>query len=867
MAKARWSMKMANNRNSKERGRANLKAVVEKTVNLRKWLRPGALAAMLLVLGVTVAVFINPAATSPSLPIRDEDVGKVASADIRAPISFTVPDIESTERKRSEAEESVHSVYDFEMDLGNERVLRLKEAFGEMAAVVKEHQALLGKQGEADKKGADSGKGTTSNDAQKKSNPRKGKSRDHSSREIEARREAELVSLRESLKAKLYARKDHFVKILQVVVAEDDFARLCQDQFSVNSLSAISTLVERTMRHMIVQSRELMAAERARGITVRFLQEATEVREQVILNFTKILDLEEALLRVRQTAALELPDMPHALRNVIVRLAGKLIAPNLSYNRVETDRRKREAREAVQPLEIRIQKGAKIIRDGDLIKKTHIRIFQQMQKLTEVSNAPEMAVGTVLIVILILLIVVFFSAKNIRAFRTETRDLLFLGLMLFMFIITTKIWFWVFGAVWERFKFFPLESFYYAIPFAAGAMLVRFVLNSEMALGFAAAASIIAGLLMENSISFTIYCLVSSIMAAWAVASAKQRASLFRAGAVTGLANISLVVALTLFAGTFFTLETIFNMIFAFAGGILVAMIVMSSAPVVEVLFGYTTDIKLLELANLNHPLLKDLIVQAPGSYHHSIIVGSLVEAAAEAINCNPLLARVMAYYHDIGKVKSPNYFSENQRDTNNPHDKLKPSLSATVLKTHVKDGAELARASKLGQSIVDAILQHHGTSLIKFFYQKAKEQEDPENPVKEEEFRYPGPKPQSREVALVLLADSVEAAAKSISDPSPARLQGLVQNMINRIFADGQLDECDLTLKDLHEIARAFNRVLAGIYHRRPDYPESATKERESGERKTRTGEQKAAPAKKEGAEKQREGEEKSEDLKRLGM
>ncbi len=858
---------MANTRNAKERGRANLKAVVEKSIDWRKWLHPGALVVMLLVLGITVAVFVNPAATSPSLPIKDEDVGKVASADIRAPISFTVPDIESTERKRGEAEEAVHSVYDFEMDLGNERVRRLKEAFGEMVGVVNEHQALLDKQGDTGTKGSAAGKNAAPRDGKKKSNPKKGKLKDHSSREIDSRREAELVSLRESLKAKLYARKDHFVKILQVVVGDDDFARFCQDRFSVKSLSAVSTLVERTMRHMIVQSRELMAAERARGITVRFLREGIQDREQVVMNFTKILDREEALSRVRQTAALELPDMPRSLRNVIVRLAGNLMAPNLSYNRAESERRKREAREAVQPLEIRIQKGAKIIRDGDPIKKTHIRIFQQMQKLTEVSNAPEMAVGTVMLVILILLMVVFFSARNIRAFRTEPRDLFYLGTVLFMFIITTKIWFWVFGAVWERFKFFPLESFYYAIPFAAGAMLVRFVLNSEMALGFAAAASIIAGLLMENSIGFTIYCLVSSIMAAWAVASAKQRASLFRAGAVTGLANICLVVALTLFSGTFFTVETIFNTIFAFAGGILAAMIVMSSAPVVEVLFGYTTDIKLLELANLNHPLLKDLIVQAPGSYHHSIIVGSLVEAAAETINCNPLLARVMAYYHDIGKVKSPSYFSENQRDTNNPHDKLKPSLSATVLKTHVKDGAELARASRLGQPIVDAILQHHGTSLIKFFCQKAKEQEDPENPVKEEEFRYPGPKPQSREVALVMLADSVEAAAKSIPDPSPARLQGLVQNMINRIFADGQLDECDLTLKDLHEIARAFNRVLTGIYHRRPDYPESATKERESGERKTRTGEQKAAPAKKEGADKQREGGDKPEDLKRLGM
>jgi len=532
---------------------------------------------------------------------------------------------------------------------------------------------------------------------------------------------------------------------------------------------------------------------------------------------------------------------------------------------VETKRRKKEAREEIQPLEIRIKKGAKIIRDGDLIERKHVIIFQEMKKLTEVTNALEMARVTILLVILMLVIVTRFSARNIRAFRTHAKDLLLLGLVLFVFLVTTKIWFWIFGAIYERFKAFPLESYYYAIPFAAGAMLIRFVLNSEMSLAFAAVGSLLVGMLMENSIGYAIYCLVSSLVAAWAVASAKQRSSLIKAGAIIGLCNMALAMGLSLFGGVFWSFETLFNVIFAFSGGILSAMIVTASAPVIEVAFGYTTDIKLLELANLNHPLLKDLIVQAPGSYHHSIIVGSLVEAAAESIHCNPLLARVMAYYHDIGKVKSPTYFSENLRDTSNPHDKLKPSLSATIIKKHVKDGAELARASKLGEPIVDAILQHHGTSLIKFFYQKAKDQEDPEDTVKEEEFRYPGPKPATREVALVLLADSVEAAAKSIQDPSPARLQGLVQNIINRIFVDGQLDDCEITLKDLHQIARAFNRVLSGIYHHRPDYPEPATKE--AAERPAKTTDPKMAAAKKEADKKKEEEKKREEDLKRLGM
>jgi len=846
---------MANSRNSKERPRSPLKeAVKERAKGLREWKRfvfPASLVLLVIVLGLTTALLTNPAATGPSLPLADEDVGKVAEADIRAPISFTVPDMESTERKRREAEGAVRSVYDFEEQLGQEHVGRLKEAFAEMAKVIEEHEAVHGqprKTGDPDKP-----------DAKKKSRKTPG------AKKSPATREADLVSLHETLEARLNASKDHFIRTLQVVVGEEDFKRLKENRFSASTLEAVSSLVEKVMQQMIVPSRELLAAERGRGITVRFMKDSMPYREREVVSFEKILDLEEALERVESTAALELTDVSPLLRTTQIRLAKNLVASNLSFNRVETERRKQEAAEDIQPLEIRIKKGAKIIRDGDLIERKHVLIFQEMKKLTEVTNALEMALGTILLVILMLVIVTRFSARNIRAFRTNPKDLLLLGLLLFVFLVTTKIWFWIFGAVYERFKVFPLESYYYAIPFAAGAMLVRFVLNSEMSLAFAAVGSLLVGMLMENSIGYALYCLVSSLVAAWAVASAKQRSSLLKAGAVIGVCNMALALGMSLFGGVFWSFETLFNVIFAFSGGILSAMIVTATAPVIEVVFGYTTDIKLLELANLNHPLLKDLIVQAPGSYHHSIIVGSLVEAAAESINCNPLLARVMAYYHDIGKVKSPTYFSENLRDTSNPHDKLKASLSATIIKKHVKDGAELARASKLGEPIVDAILQHHGTSLIKFFYQKAKDQEDPEDTVKEEEFRYPGPKPATREVALVLLADSVEAAAKSIQDPSPARLQGLVQNIINRIFVDGQLDDCEITLKDLHQIARAFNRVLSGIYHHRPDYPEPATKE--STERPAKTTDPKMAAAKKEADKKKEEEKKREEDLKRLGM
>ncbi len=245
-------------------------------------------------------------------------------------------------------------------------------------------------------------------------------------------------------------------------------------------------------------------------------------------------------------------------------------------------------------------------------------------------------------------------------------------------------------------------------------------------------------------------------------------------------------------------------------------------SPLVEKLFGYTTDMRLLERANMDQPLLRELMIQAPGTYHHSIIVGNMVEAAAEAIGAKPLLARVSAYYHDIGKAPKPLYFIENQMGGENKHEKLAPSMSSLILISHIKDGVEKAKRHKLESPIVDIIEQHHGTSLISYFYKKALELKgDDPSQVSTEDFRYPGPKPQTREAGLVMLADAIEAASRTLVDPTPARIQGLVSRIINNAFADGQLDECELTLKDLNQIAGSFNKILNGIFHHRIEYPE----------------------------------------------
>jgi len=479
---------------------------------------------------------------------------------------------------------------------------------------------------------------------------------------------------------------------------------------------------------------------------------------------------------------------------------------------------------------------------------------------------PAQALGTSLLVILLLAILFEFATENIRKFSPGNKDLLFLTLLLLGMLTVTKASLAVFPLIGLTLPGIPYSAYVYGIGIAAGAMLVRIVLNSETALVFAVVASMFAGWLMGNSFFFSLYFFIGSVVGAHSVAYCEDRSVLLKAGAKVGLVNVLTILCESLIGDRWVLSGMGFNLLFGFLGGVVAALVVLGSLPIVEWVFGYTTNIKLLELANLNHPLLKKMILEAPGTYHHSVIVSTLAETAARSVNANPLLARVSAYYHDIGKINKPLYFVENQGPHVSRHNKLAPSMSSLILVSHVKDGLELAREYRLGGKISNVIQQHHGTGLISFFYQKAKDREDPQmEQVEEGAYRYPGPKPQTKEAGLVLLADAVEAASRSLLQPTPSRLQGLVQRIINGVFTEGQLDECELTLKDLHQIAKSFNLILAGIHHQRVEYPAHAT--RENAGKKKNNGDLRKQPAKtvRDGHPEDKKGGE--EDIKRLGI
>ena len=291
-----------------------------------------------------------------------------------------------------------------------------------------------------------------------------------------------------------------------------------------------------------------------------------------------------------------------------------------------------------------------------------------------------------------------------------------------------------------------------------------------------------------------------------------------KAGIATGVLNVFMVIAFALIRLNLINIQNIYGIIFAFLSGVISSIMVIGLIPLLERIFGYTTDFKLLELSNTNHPLLKQLSVIAPGTYQHSIMVATLAESAASSIGVNPLLTRVASLYHDIGKIVKPNYYIENITNPENPHDKLTPTMSSLIIASHVKEGQELAKKYKLGGRVEGIISEHHGTSMIGAFYEKASKEGKDEG-LSKDAFRYNGKKPQTKEAGIIMLADSVEAISRTMVNISPSRLELMVRKTVSRIYNDGQLDECELTLKDLHIIGDAFVKVLNSIFHQRIPY------------------------------------------------
>jgi putative nucleotidyltransferase with HDIG domain len=793
--------------------------------SLNKWYQTERLKwFILLVLSLIISVLIFPNILTKT---KTYNLGDVADHDIKASRDFLFENKELTEKNMEEAVKEVLSVYDFD-NIASHLIPRIKEAF----LVGREYHTNI--QSMVDQERNDSADGVIIT-----SNP-------------PAETDTQI--------------RNRFFSFLEVHPDEKIFDSLLKMGFSDQVEQVIILCISEVFERGVVGNWSMLKNQIEKGGII--LHEIDSKKEVPVTNLNRFYDLEGAKGFIERKGRTFINNMGGAEpAEISVLTAQALVKPNLTFNQRETEARKDLARKSVKPTYYKIKKGEMLVREGELIESDHLlKLSEQARMQTRVSTLARVPAMTILIACLFS-VMYLVGFKGTKAFNGDGKNLLFSAMMLFGIFVFIWIHNFLAEEVARGFDFFTKRTLLFAMPVACGAMLISIFQGIGVAVTFSLSISVLGALLTGGQVEFFIFFFISNLVAAYGAKSCTERGVLIKTGLMVGVFNIVLSLAIVMIYGPLHTLEPLLAATSGFIGGILAGVIATGILPLVEMAFGFTTDIKLLELANLDQPLFRDFMVRSPGSYHHSVIIGNMVEATAKAVQANPLLARVSAYYHDIGKMKKPLYFIENQRGPENRHEKLAPSMSSLVLISHVKDGVELAKKHKLGREIIDIIQQHHGTSLISFFYHKAKERMlqkgDKSTEIKEEDFRYPGPKPQTKEAGLVMLADIVEAASRSLKDPTPARIQGMVQTIINKAFSDGQLDECELTLKDLHEIAKSFNTTLSGIFHHRVQYPEVVA----GHKKRAKNGNSDQIPSEDSRAKQSEDNAELENGLKRLGL
>lgn len=755
-----------------ERNKESVKNVLETSNYVR--------FGLLLVITTIFTIILYPDLVIHETPYS---LGDVAGKDIKSPIEYFIEDNAATEEKRKAAVEQVLTVYDYNSTLASKITANVSEAFGHLKRISISRAA------------------TEEQDS------------------IESRENHGLNTQSAISSPGNMTMKEIFEEKIGMPISNGAFAILEKEGFSEDISELINRILTEIFNNGVVANKELLLNQYEKGIILRDIESQTE---RVETSLKSIYGIDQAKTMVRIIGQPLLRDVGYTLRNLIVDFSQRLIQPNITLNINETEARKNDAASRIKPILYKIKSGEMLLREGERVTDVQLLKLRALRETLSTENILKNSIGEAMIILTVLLIIyVLYVNIQKKSPLLHNKNLLFLSCMLVAFFILAKFSASFMGAMIHNTTFsIPANAVSFGIPAAAGAMVVCMFMGLNLAVAFSLVLSLFMGALFQNRFDIFLYHFLNSIMAAYWIQDCRERKVFIKAGLKLGLLNILLATVFCVYSDEISGFKLPWSYTFAFLGGIGSGIIVSGLAPLIEVAFGYSTNITLLELANLDRPILRRLMLEAPGTYHHSVIVGSMVEAAASAIGANPLLAKVCGYYHDIGKINKPLYFIENQLNGQNRHNKLAPSMSSLILTAHVKEGVEMARENKLGQTIIETIQQHHGTSLITYFYEKAKQLKG-KDAVKIDDFRYPGPKPQTVEAGLVMLADVVEASARTLEDPTPSRIQGHVQNLINKVFSDGQLDECEMTLKDLHNIAKSFIKILNGIYHHRIDYPE----------------------------------------------
>jgi putative nucleotidyltransferase with HDIG domain len=717
--------------------------------------------------------------------------GDVAPRTVKAPFTFTYADHAAHERARDAARDAALPVYVHSRGLLDERLTRISEAFDAGREALRETAPVPVVPG--------SGPPTLT-------------------------KEQELAVVRA------------FAAPLRVQLPEDDVEALLASSFSSEAEDLARQLLEHAMGGtLIVTSRDQLPQDRRAIHLIRLT--GGERSAETFTDLESILVPEEA----RQQVSLGFLETKSTLRGVpgvagpeadaTSVVARALVTANLSFDPLQTEERRDGAASAV-PLELEtVKRGQILFRAGEVVTDADLDVYRALQEHQGDHDLAMEVLAVSLFLLLLLVSLYHFASSWLPGFTTRVRDVAAVGTLLVLVTFLARLVVASSEGVAALVGFeAEARSVWFFVPVAGAVMIVRLLLGVAWTVPFAVAASVVCGLVMDLQALPVMFFLISGVAAASAVEHSRERIAVVRAGAVVGVVNavaVLLIHLVQLFVvegeiSLATTMRPFWSMSFAFFGGVLSAFLVLGLVPLFESV-GFVTDYRMMELANLNHPLLRQLMLRAPGSYHHSVIVGTLAEAGAEAIGANSLLAKVASYFHDIGKTVKPQYFVENQQAGRNLHAALDPTTSARIIVSHVTDGGRMAKEHGLPQPIVDNIYMHHGTGILQYFYAEALALEDDPDSVDPQVFRYPGPKPNTREAGVIMLADKVEAATRTLRVPDEEHLRAMIARIVNSVVADGQFSDCPLTFQEIHTIADTFIQVLVGIYHQRIEYPHTA--------------------------------------------
>jgi cyclic-di-AMP phosphodiesterase PgpH len=699
--------------------------------------------------------------------IPEYESGQIADRDVRATQDVTYEDHAATNLKRADAEASVPILYQLESDLIAERIKTIDTAFSDARDLIAENAS--------------------------------------------ATDGPSLNGERELLK-KLEAKVGR-------ALPAGILPLLLRQKFNPSIESRIVKILDTVLRDGIISDRGQFLKDQRLGIVIR---DGSLLYERPLSDAYSVRNLSEAKEYIRHSN-LELPSLPLRDRSALVQYLETTVFPTLGRDRKETDARREQAAMRVPLVDVQIRRGQTIVRSGESVTPNIVMQLDALRKLRQPRSLVGQFGGYFLLAAILIYSLwryfVFYQTRHRRIRNHATLMLVIIGCQLLTIRLATTLA----DILGEHFpRFHDPFVLYYGIPFAFGALLTTLLVDVDLGVLSTVILTILVGLFYGDA-NLAAYLIIGSLTGIYSIRQYKERSAILKCGLTIGIVNILCLAGLDALRQTPLNLSDVLDrLILALLSGTLATALASMLLPALESLFKITTDIRLLELSNLNAPILRRLSVEAPGTYHHSLMVATLAETAAETIGANPLLVRVAAYYHDLGKISNPEYFVENQAYGGNRHEDLAPNASCQIITRHVPEGLQLAKEFRLPQSISDMIPQHHGTRVMTFFYQKAKDSVDGSAAeVADADFRYPGPKPQNREAAIMMMADSVEAASRTLSDePAPAQIRGMIDRLVDAIVQDNQLNECDITLREIQLVKDSFFTILTGIFHHRIDYP-----------------------------------------------